>query len=97
MSLGLVVTLLGTAGCTPAPDQAKHSVKEYRVDAKLRNLQIARCLSEPNANSTSLDCRNAREAGRLEYVGSLRDLPPLKLPPPGAPADSPPPASDRRN
>lgn len=97
MSLGLVVTLLGAAGCTPAPDQAKHSVNEYREDAKLRSLQIARCFSDPNSNSISLDCRNAREAGRLEDVGSLRDLPPLKLPQPGTPANSPPPASDRRN
>lgn len=80
MCLGLVVTLASTVGCAPAPDRATLTVDEYRQDAKLRELTFARCAQDPVSRDSSPDCLNAREAERLEAVGSLRKLPPLELP-----------------
>ena len=80
MCLGLVVTLTSAVGCAPAPDRASYTVDEYRHDAKLRELTFARCSKDPVSRDTSPDCINAREAERLEGVGSMRTLPPLELP-----------------
>jgi hypothetical protein len=80
--LGLVVTLTSAVGCAPAPDRALHTVDEYRQDAKLRELEFARCAKDPASRDVLPDCINAREAERLEGVGSLRTLPPLELPNP---------------
>ena len=78
--LWLVVTLTSAVGCAPAPDRASHTVEEYRQDAELRKLEFARCANDPGSSDTRPDCVNAREAERLEGVGSLRNLPPLGLP-----------------
>jgi hypothetical protein len=80
MCLGLVVTLTSTAGCAPAPDRASHTVDDYRSDAKLRESEFARCAKDLASRDVLPDCINAREAERLEGVGSLRKLAPLKLP-----------------
>jgi hypothetical protein len=95
--LGLVVTLAGTVGCAPAPDRASHTVDEYRHDAKLRESQFARCANDPGSRDSLPDCINAREAERLEAVGSLRTLPPLELPNPRAPTEPPAQESKSRN
>ena len=84
-SLGLVVTLLGAAGCTPAPDRAKHTVADYRADGELRRSELSMCWNDPGSLGKSPDCINARDADRAEGMGSLRDLPPLELPKTGAP------------
>lgn len=78
--LGLIVTVLGAVGCAPAPDRAAHSVEEYRRNAELRQRVFARCTQDPGSTARSPDCVNAREAERLESVGSLRTLPALTLP-----------------
>lgn len=78
--LGLVITIASTAGCAPAPDRALHTVDEYRQDPKLRMLAFARCANDPVSRNSKPDCINAREAERLESVGSLRQLAPLALP-----------------
>src|SRR5208282_6299087 len=85
--LGLVVTLTSAAGCAPAPDRALHTVEEYRQNAKLREVEFSRCANDPASGNSVPDCLNAREAERLEGVGSLRNLAPLALPSPRAPAD----------
>jgi hypothetical protein len=77
--LGLVVTLTSAAACAPAPDRASHTVEEYRYDTKLRETTFARCAQELAPRNASPDCLNAREAQRLEGIGSLRTLPPLEL------------------
>jgi hypothetical protein len=86
--LGLVVTLASAAGCAPAPDPASHTVEEYRHDAKLRKLTFAHCAKDPVSRDLRPDCLNAREAERLEGVGSLRNLAPLELPSPNARSES---------
>ncbi len=95
--LGLVVTLTSTVGCAPAPDLAAHTVEEYRRDAQLREQEFLRCANDPGSMGSSPDCVNAREAERLEGVGSLRSLAPLALPTPNANSNSSPHDSKTRN
>jgi hypothetical protein len=95
--LGLVVTLASAVGCAPAPDRATHTVDEYRHDANLREREFARCAYDPGSRDSLADCINAREAERLEAVGSLRTLPPLELPNPRAPTEPPAQESKSRN
>jgi len=78
--LGLVVTILSTASCAPAPDRAAHTVEEYAKDATLRASEMKACANDPGTKGASPDCVNAREAERRASIGSLRTLPPLKLP-----------------
>ena len=78
--LGLVITIASAAACAPAPDRALQTVDEYRQDATLRKLTFARCANDPASRNLKPDCINAREAERLEGVGSLRNLAPLALP-----------------
>jgi len=86
--LGLVITIASAAACAPAPDRALHTVDEYRQDARLRELTFARCADDPVSRDSKPDCLNAREAERLEGVGSLRKLAPLELANPNAHTDS---------
>ena len=78
--LGLVVTILSTASCAPAPDRAAHTVEEYAKDATLRASEMKVCVNDPGTVGATPDCVNAREAERRAGIGSLRTLPPLKLP-----------------
>jgi hypothetical protein len=80
LRLGLVVAILSTVSCAPAPDRAAHTVEEYGQNAALRQSEMRRCANDPGTLGTSPDCINAREAERRAGVGSLRTLPPLKLP-----------------
>ena len=80
MCLGFAVTALSAAGCAPAPDRALYTVEDYKHDAQLRREDLARCTADPGALGKSADCVNVREAERSVGVGSLRDLPPLRLP-----------------
>ena len=79
--LGIIVTFLSAAGCAPAPDQARHTVEEYRKNPELRRQELALCANDPGTLAKSADCVNVREAERAAGVGTLRDLPPLRLPP----------------
>ncbi len=80
MCLGIVVTALSAAGCAPAPERATHTVKDYKQDVQLRREELARCTEDPGVLGKTPDCVNVREAERSVGVGSLRDLPPLRLP-----------------
>jgi hypothetical protein len=80
MCLGFAVTGLSVAGCAPAPDRASHTVEDYKRDGELRREELARCTTDPGSLKSSADCVNVREAERSVGVGSLRDLPSLRLP-----------------
>jgi hypothetical protein len=97
MSVGTVVTLLGTAACAPSPDQAHHTVEDYRANATLRTTVLAQCANDPGTLHEHPDCKNAKLAEVLEGVGSFRHLPPLDLPPvvPGVNDRGSPPAHDQ--
>ena len=78
--LGIVVTAISAAACTPVPDRAAYTVSQYREDPALRNAEFARCANDPGTLGETPDCRNVREAKRLAEPDSLRSLPPLQLP-----------------
>jgi hypothetical protein len=80
LRLGLVVTILSTASCAPAPDRARHTVAEYATDAALLQRQMAVCTNDPGTLRGTPDCINAEAAQRQAGIGSLRTLPPLRLP-----------------
>ncbi len=76
--LGIVVTVSAAVSCAPAPDQA-NSVTYYREHADARASTLKRCADDPGSLGHQADCVNAREAERLEGIGSQRELPPLDL------------------
>lgn len=78
-ALGVILT---TTCCTGQSPSAQHTVAEYRADAALRRAQFARCANDPGSLGEAPDCINAREASRLEDIGSVRDTPPIHLPTP---------------
>jgi hypothetical protein len=81
MRLEIVVTLSAVTACAPAPDRARFTVDYYRAHAEVRAQTLAQCVSEAGGQSRRPDCVNAREAERMEGIGSLRSMPPLGLPP----------------
>jgi hypothetical protein len=74
-----VLFLLGVIACTRQPEAARHTVEDYRADKTLRQDTFKRCANDPGSLGKSPDCINAREAERLESIGSLRDSKPLGL------------------
>lgn len=79
-----IVVALGLTCCARQPQAAQHTVAEYRANADLRREQFARCTNDPGTLGNTPDCVNAREAQRLEDIGSVRDTPPIQLPRPGS-------------
>jgi hypothetical protein len=77
-----VAIVLG--GCAREPSSAAHTVADYRANGGLRKEAFARCANDPGTLGQTPDCVNVREAQRLEDLGSIRNTPPIKLPPPGA-------------
>jgi hypothetical protein len=74
-----LVFVLGTAGCTREADVSHHTVEEFRASKVLRREAFLKCANDPGSLGKTPDCINAREAERLESVGSLRDSGPLGL------------------
>ncbi|MGH8239316.1 MAG: EexN family lipoprotein, partial [Steroidobacteraceae bacterium] len=64
-SLSLALALLASA-CSPAPEQARYTVDEYRANAELRHAQVARCQSDPGTLKKTPDCINAQQAAAFE-------------------------------
>ena len=84
-AVAIVVATIATVGivcCTREQPTAQHTVAEYRSNPDLRRAQFARCTNDPGTLGKTPDCVNAREAQRLEDMSSVRDLPPVGLPPP---------------
>lgn len=79
--LGIAVTVMSAAGCAPAPNSAHHTVEGYLKNPDLRRAALVRCANDPGRLGSTADCVNARKAEGIAGLGSLRDLPPLKLPP----------------
>lgn len=59
-----------------------HDVAYYRAHTTERNERLQACANDPGSLADQPDCVNAREAARLEGIGSLRTLPPMDLPVP---------------
>jgi len=67
------------ASCTREPESVHHTVAEYRADPDWRREEVALCANDPGTLGRTADCINAREADRLEGIGSVRGLPPVGL------------------
>jgi hypothetical protein len=65
------------AGCV---EKAAPTVEYYRSHADERQAQLSGCANDPGSSANDAACVNAREAERLESIGSLRNLPSLGLP-----------------
>ena len=75
---GLLATLvLGACG---TPDETHLTVEYYRAHAAERQRMVQSCANDPGNLKSTRACINAREAARIEDVGSLRDLAPMGLP-----------------
>lgn len=77
-----VIVSLSLFSCARQPATAEHTVAEYRANADLRWAQFARCANDPGTFGATPDCINAREASRLEDMGSVRNVAPVELPRP---------------
>jgi hypothetical protein len=75
----IALILLSLVACSRQPEAARHTVEEYRADKSRRQDTFKRCANDPGTLGKSPDCINAREAERLESIGSLRDSGPLGL------------------
>jgi hypothetical protein len=80
LCLEIVVTLSAVTACAPAPKRAQYTVDYYRSHAALRQEVLKRCSNDPGDEGRTPDCINARAAERIEGIGSLRSLPPIRLP-----------------
>jgi hypothetical protein len=76
------IVSLSLFSCARQPATAEHTVAEYRANADLRRAQFARCANDPGTLGATPDCINAREASRLEDMGSVRNVAPVRLPRP---------------
>lgn len=80
LCLEIVVTLSAVTACAPVPKRAQYTVDYYRSHAALRQEVLKRCANDPGDDGGTPDCVNARAAERIEGIGSLRSLPPMRLP-----------------
>jgi len=87
--LGLGLVLLGTGACSPAPTASSLTVDYYRAHTAERDAELALCGNDPGGLGLTPACVNAREAARIQGVGSLRALPPMGLPTSPTPPDRP--------
>lgn len=74
----LLVVLVGSVSAC-APDQARHTVDEYRANTELRHVEVKRCQSDPGTLAKTPDCINARQAAVFEDRVRLRDVPAVGL------------------
>lgn len=80
MRLAMVVTVCAVAACAPVPEPVSYTVGYFRENAQEREVALRECGENPGQLAATPNCVNAKEAERLEGVGSLRELPPLGLP-----------------
>jgi hypothetical protein len=76
-----VLGFFGVIGCTREGAVARHTVDEYRANRSLRKEMFEACIHDPGTLGSTPDCINARDAERLESMGSLRDSGPIGLEP----------------
>jgi len=77
-----VLWFFGVVACTrEAAVVARHTVDEYRANRSLRKEMFEACVHDPGTLGSTPDCINAREAERLESMGSLRESGPIGVEP----------------
>jgi hypothetical protein len=81
-ALAMTGVALSLVCCTRQPPPARHTVAEYQANSALRREQFTRCSADPGTLGATPDCINVRQATLLEDSRSIRELPPIRLPPP---------------
>jgi hypothetical protein len=77
----IVLAVLALAACSRTPGGGgTHTVDYYRAHAAERAATVNACANNPGELRESPSCVNAREAERVEGIGSLKTLPPMGLP-----------------
>lgn len=82
------IAVFALTACGRSPDAAL-TVPYYRAHAAERESMLRACAEDPGKLRDSPPCVSAREAARMEDVGSLRHLPPMGLPGAGNPDEAP--------
>ena len=76
----VVLAVLALAACSRTPGGGGTlTVDYYRAHAANRAATLSTCANDPGDLRDSPNCVNAREAARVEDVGSLKSLPPMGL------------------
>jgi hypothetical protein len=81
-ALAMTGVALSLVCCARQQAPARHTVSEYQANPSLRREQFARCSEDPGTLGGMPDCINVRQATLLEDSRSIRELPPIRLPPP---------------
>jgi hypothetical protein len=68
------------AACARSGSDSAFTVDYYRSHASEREATVRACENDSGELRDAPRCVNAREAARLEGVGSLKQLPPMGLP-----------------
>lgn len=74
------VLLVCLVGCTRTTDDSHWTVEYYREHVQERRAMLAECTNDRGFLERTPSCINAREAERIESIGSLRDRRPMALP-----------------
>ena len=77
---GALLMVLTLAACSRTPSEAALTVDYFRTHRVERDSILRDCLNDPGDLRESPVCVNAREAARIEGVGTLKALPPMGLP-----------------
>jgi hypothetical protein len=76
-----LLVALALAACSRVPGGAGTlTVDYYRAHASERAAMLGTCANDPGHLRDAPNCVNAREAARVEDVGSLKSLSPMGLP-----------------
>jgi len=77
----ILLAVLALAACNRTPGGGGTlTVDYYRAHAAERAATLSTCANDPGHLRDSPNCVNAREAARVEDVGSLKSLPPMGIP-----------------
>lgn len=66
-------------GCSPESPKARYTVDEYLANPQAMDARLEECANNPGDLRDDPDCINVRAAAERQGVGSLRDLPPMRL------------------
>lgn len=75
-----ILVLIAMAACNRGTSDAALTVDYYRSHSVEREAMLRTCANDPGTLRNSPTCVNAREAARIEGIGSLKQLAPMGLP-----------------
>ena len=76
MRKSLIGLMFALTACSPP---AAPTVDYYRAHLEERESKMRECANDPGSLRSTAACVNAREAARIDGVGTLERLPPMGL------------------